>query len=146
TWLIRNASAVRVSSSVDDELTDRARLGSRVAPLVDSGIVEKVDSSEISTVRRHGDGIRLIGARRGAPAAHDPDPGVGAIGCRPDLDVLREIRVHLDDIVEAPIRLAPLIDPNVHSCGTVAPHGVDELRHPESGFFLVGMKSYGRAP
>jgi hypothetical protein len=39
-----------------------------------------------------------------------------------------------------------LIDPNLHSCGTVPPHGEAELRHPESGFYVVGMKSYGRAP
>jgi len=44
------------------------------------------------------------------------------------------------------VALAPLIDPNVHSCGTVYPHGVKELTHPESGVFLAGMKSYGRAP
>ena len=60
--------------------------------------------------------------------------------------MLREIRLELDEVVEAPRRLAPLIDPNVHSCGTVEPHGVDELRHPEKDFFVVGMKSYGRAP
>ena len=34
----------------------------------------------------------------------------------------------------------------MHSCGTVPPHGVDELAHPEAGFYIVGMKSYGRAP
>jgi hypothetical protein len=34
----------------------------------------------------------------------------------------------------------------VHSCGSVPPHGVDELSHPDEGVFLVGMKSYGRAP
>jgi len=39
-----------------------------------------------------------------------------------------------------------VIDPNLHSCGTVPPHGADELRHPEPGLFVVGMKSYGRAP
>ncbi|HET9518231.1 MAG TPA: flavoprotein, partial [Actinoplanes sp.] len=34
-----------------------------------------------------------------------------------------------------------------HSCGTVPPHGWRELAHPdEPGFFIVGMKSYGRAP
>src|SRR5690606_38434530 len=146
TWLIRNASAVRVSSSADDELADRARLGSRVDQLVDAGVIEKIDSFEIVAVERRSDGIRLRGTRRGEPAAHDTDLVVGATGFRPDVDMLREIRLQLDDIVEAPIRLAPLIDPNVHSCGTVAPHGFDELRHPESGFFLVGMKSYGRAP
>jgi hypothetical protein len=90
--------------------------------------------------------VRLIGSRRGEPATHDSDLIVGATGFRPDLDMLREVRLQLDEIVEAPVRLAPLIDPNLHSCGTVAPHGFDELRHPEAGFFLVGMKSYGRAP
>jgi hypothetical protein len=34
----------------------------------------------------------------------------------------------------------------VHSCGTVPPHGVEELSHPEPNFYIVGMKSYGRAP
>ena len=58
----------------------------------------------------------------------------------------REVRLDLDAIVEAPQRLAPLIDPNIHSCGTVEPHGFRELIHPEPGFFIVGMKSYGRAP
>ena len=45
-----------------------------------------------------------------------------------------------------PVALAPLIDPNVHSCGTVPPHGAPVLAHPEPGFYVVGMKSYGRAP
>ena len=39
-----------------------------------------------------------------------------------------------------------MIDPNVHSCGTVEPHGFVELQHPEQDFFIAGMKSYGRAP
>ena len=26
------------------------------------------------------------------------------------------------------------------------PHGVDELSHPDPGIYIVGMKSYGRAP
>jgi hypothetical protein len=42
--------------------------------------------------------------------------------------------------------LAPMIDPNVHSCGSVPPHGAAELAHPEHGFYIVGAKSYGRAP
>lgn len=146
TWLIRNASAARVSSSPEDELADRARLGSRVDQLVQAGTIQKIDSFEISAVSRQGKKVRLAGSRNGEPAAHDTDLVVNATGFRPDLAMLREVRLQLDDIVEAPMRLAPLIDPNLHSCGTVAPHGFDELRHPEPGFFLVGMKSYGRAP
>jgi len=74
------------------------------------------------------------------------DEIIATTGFRPDLSFLREVRLSLDPSLESPVALAPLIDPNVHSCGTVYPHGVDELSHPELNFFLVGMKSYGRAP
>ncbi|MGW8483566.1 FAD-dependent oxidoreductase [Microbacterium sp. NPDC055903] len=146
TWVIRNPSAIRVSSSPDDELPDRAKLGTRTDRLVASGLVSVVDSFEISRLESTGSGVRLVGARRGDPALLDADLVVNATGFRPDLDMLREIRLELDGIVEAPRRLAPLIDPNIHSCGTVEPHGFRELTHPEPGFFVAGMKSYGRAP
>src|SRR5690606_15971771 len=74
------------------------------------------------------------------------DRVVAATGYRPDLNLARELRLDLDPVTEAPVRLAPLIDPNVHSCGTVPPHGEAELAHGEAGYYLVGMKSYGRAP
>ncbi|MEZ3158044.1 NAD(P)-binding domain-containing protein [Microbacterium sp. BWR-S6Y] len=146
TWLIRNASAARVSSSADDELVGRAQLGARVDRYVEDGAVEKIDSFEISGVEALPDGIRLLGTRRGELDAVTADVVVNATGFRPDLAPLREIRTDLDAVVEAPRLLAPLIDPNVHSCGTVEPHGFRELTHPEHGFFVVGMKSYGRAP
>src|SRR4029079_1159567 len=74
------------------------------------------------------------------------DELVVATGFRPDFDFLREVRLSLDPAVECPPILAPLIDPNIHSCGTVRPHGARELAQPEPGFYLAGMKSYGRAP
>ncbi len=74
------------------------------------------------------------------------DEIVATTGFRPDLAPLREVRVRVDDVLEAPPALAPLIDPNVHSCGTVSPHGARELAHPEKDLYIVGMKSYGRAP
>ncbi|MDQ7864670.1 hypothetical protein RCO48_36945 [Peribacillus frigoritolerans] len=67
-------------------------------------------------------------------------------GFRPDTSFLNEVRINLDSAVESINALAPLIDPNIHSCGTVRPHGEQELRHPEKNFYIVGMKSYGRAP
>ncbi|KQM83482.1 FAD-dependent oxidoreductase [Agromyces sp. Leaf222] len=145
-WIIRTGAAVRVSASADDELADRARLGGRLDVAVRRGEVELVDGFEIIRARRTGDHLELVGRRGGDVVVHATDLVVNATGFRPDLDVLREIRLDLDDVVEAPTRLAPLIDPNLHSCGTVEPHGFGELRHPEHGFFIVGMKSYGRAP
>ena len=146
TWLIRNASAARVTTSEDDELAARATIGRRVDARVAAGRISVVDRFEIVRLGRTDNGVRLFGARNGEFVEHDTDLVVNATGFRPNLDMLREIRLELDDIVEAPKRLAPLIDPNVHTCGTVEPHGFAELQHPEPGFFLVGMKSYGRAP
>jgi hypothetical protein len=35
----------------------------------------------------------------------------------------------------------------VHTCESVPPHGAAELTHPdEPGVYIVGIKSYGRAP
>jgi thioredoxin reductase len=146
TWLIRNAQAVRVSSSPDDQLEGRAVLGSRVDRAVADGRISLIDGFEIIRARRSSDAVELVGLRHGAVETHTTDVVVNATGFRPDLGMLREIRLELDEVVEAPKRLAPLIDPNVHSCGTVEPHGFRELTHPEKGFFVVGMKSYGRAP
>lgn len=67
-------------------------------------------------------------------------------GSRPDLTIISEIRTSIDSITESVEALAPLIDPNIHSCGTVRPHGEKELRQPEKNFYIVGSKSYGRAP
>ncbi|GAA3644609.1 NAD(P)-binding domain-containing protein [Microbacterium awajiense] len=145
-WLIRNTRAARVTTSPDDELVDRAALGSRLEAAVARGDVERIEGFEIVRARRVDGAVELVGRQGDALVTHTADIVVGATGFRPDLGMLRELRLELDDIVEAPRRLAPLIDPNVHSCGTVEPHGYRELQHPEPGFFVVGMKSYGRAP
>ena len=75
-----------------------------------------------------------------------PTGSSSATGFRPDHSIAAELRLDLDPILGSTRALAPLIDPNEHSCGTVPPHGVDELAHPEPGFYAVGVKSYGRAP
>jgi hypothetical protein len=74
------------------------------------------------------------------------DELIVSTGFRPALSMLSEIRLRLDPAIEAPAALAPLIDPNEHSCGTVRPHGARELQQDDPGFYLAGIKSYGRAP
>jgi hypothetical protein len=74
------------------------------------------------------------------------DEIICATGQRPDLSLTSELRVRLDPALESTEALGPLIDPNVHSCGTVRPHAHRELAHPEPGLYTVGVKSYGRAP
>jgi hypothetical protein len=79
-------------------------------------------------------------------ALPEVDQVVVAAGFRPNLDMLRELHLALDPVVESPTALAPLIDPNIHSCGSVPPHGFEHLAHPEPDFYIAGVKSYGRAP
>jgi thioredoxin reductase len=146
-WAIRGSSPVRVYGSTDDELEARGALGGSTHDLVRSGAVTLLDGFEIDDVlpAEHSR-VQVRGRRNGRPTDVIVDRVVNATGFRPNLDMLREIRLSLDEIVEAPRALAPLIDPNLHSCGSVPPHGVVELSHPEPNFYLAGMKSYGRAP
>jgi thioredoxin reductase len=145
TWLVRRPFAdAKYGGAENDALPARGALGTRMRELVDRGAVTQV-VLRIAALRTTPDGVYVSdGARERELGPFDEI--VATTGFRPDLAPLRELRVKLDDILEAPPALAPLIDPNVHSCGTVPPHGVRELSHPEKDFYIVGMKSYGRAP
>jgi thioredoxin reductase len=147
TWAMRGRPmAAVVGGGTRDQLSARGLLGTRVQALVDDGAVEVVSPFRITEVTRTADGVRVHGDTATGPAVLDADTIIAATGARPNLDMLRELRLDLDPSVESTRALAPLIDPNIHSCGTVRPHGEAELRHPEPGFYTVGMKSYGRAP
>jgi hypothetical protein len=143
-WAIRGASAEKVYGGGDaDGLPARGQLGSRLRRLVDSGRIELHTGFGISTLE---DSERGVTVTSGDGRAVVTDVVVPCTGFRPDLDMLRELRLNLDPAVEAPTELGPLIDPEFHSCGTVPPHGAKVLAHPEKDFYIVGMKSYGRAP
>jgi hypothetical protein len=142
-WAIRGGAPGRkYGGGGADQLPARSALGDSVRRLVEDGSVELVRGFHTGRVAAFDEGLVLADGGRELVA----DEVIAATGFRPDLEMLRELRLDLDDRVEAARTLAPLIDPNLHSCGTVPPHGVDELRHPDEGVYLVGMKSYGRAP
>ncbi|MDQ0755948.1 FAD-dependent oxidoreductase [Arthrobacter sp. B3I4] len=143
-WAIRGASAAKVYGGGDaDGLAARGQLGSRLRALVEAGTVELHTGFGIAGVAAAGGAVALTAADGRTLEA---DVIVPATGFRPNLDMLRELRLELDPGVEAPRELGPLIDPEFHSCGTVEPHGARMLAHPEQDFYIVGMKSYGRAP
>jgi thioredoxin reductase len=143
-WAVRRPQLADVfGGGENDQLAERGRLGALIQELVDRHALEVITGFATDGVRQEGDGVVVVaGDREIGPF----DEVITVTGYRPDLDVLRELRLGLDHIVESPKELAPLIDPNVHSCGSVPPHGARELAHPEPGFYIVGMKSYGRAP
>ena len=148
-WAIRAASASRLYGGGEaDQLPARGQLGSDLRSLVTRGDIELVPAFTVTELTRHGDSVSVTG-RTGAGTStviENVHTVVAATGFRPDLGILAEVRLDLDPGLEAPRDLAPLIDPAFHSCGTVPPHGHRELSHPEPGFYVAGMKSYGRAP
>jgi glycine/D-amino acid oxidase-like deaminating enzyme len=145
TWAVRRGAPDRAFGGGDDDaLPGRGALGSGVRMLLDSGKVELVTGFGVRAVRRTEEGrVEVVDASGRTLVA---DRVVAATGYRPDHAIARELRLDPDPVLESTRALAPLIDPNEHSCGTVRPHGVDELTHPEPGYVAVGMKSYGRAP
>ena len=143
-WVLRgNDPAKAFGGGANDKLVARGELGSAFARLVADGKIKLEREFRVSHIAV--DDARLgIGA--GCCRQIAVDELIVATGFRPDFDFVRELRLQLDPAVEAPVALAPLIDPNEHSCGTVRPHGARELAQPEPGFYFAGMKSYGRAP
>ncbi len=145
TWVLRRGVVGDTfGGGAADELPQRGALGVRSREAVDAGLVSLVTGFRTERVDLI-DGRAVVTAEdgRALPAA---DQVVVLTGFRPDLSFLSEMRIELDPILQAPRTLAASIDPNMHSCGSVLPHGAAELAHPEPDLYIVGMKSYGRAP
>lgn len=148
-WAVRSPSMKRVfGGGSADALPARGALGASLRRLRDSGTLALHAGLRITQVERTGAQLRVHGldARQQPVVIDGLDEIICATGQRPDLGLTRELRLRLDPALESTEALGPLIDPNVHSCGTVRPHGHRELAHPEPGFYTVGVKSYGRAP
>jgi Pyridine nucleotide-disulphide oxidoreductase len=145
-WLLRRGQiGDTFGGGTADQLPARGALGQRAKQAVEAGLIEVVTGFRTQQVRRSRHGRLTLVPQSGRPL-EGVDEVIALTGFRPDLSWLSELRLDLDPVLQAPVGLAPLIDPNVHSCGTVYPHGVTELAHPEPNVYLAGMKSYGRAP
>jgi len=127
-----------------DALAARGALGSGAKSVVDGGEVRLLAPFPVDEIRRAPDGGLVVVAENGETV--EVEEIVGCTGFRPDLTATRELRLGLDPWLETTPILAPMIDPYLHSCGSVRPHGAKELAHPEANFYIAGMKSYGRAP
>jgi hypothetical protein len=146
-WALRHTRLDKLlGGGLNDQLPARGALGLAAKQAIDNRRLQLLAPFAAERIDRSSGGLRIAAQLDGQPYQIEVDRIVVATGFRPQIDMLRELRVSLDPILEAPPALAPLIDPNVHSCGTVPPHGAAELAHPEPGFYLVGSKSYGRAP
>jgi thioredoxin reductase len=146
-WAVRGRDLRRLfGGGENDGLPARGALGTQLQQLVTEQRLEVHLGFRVQSIEAHGGRLRVVADDADVPAIEEVDEIIAATGCRPDLGIARELRLRFDPLLESTEALAPLIDPNVHSCGTVRPHGHRELAHPEPGFYAIGAKSYGRAP
>ena len=148
-WAVRSPALQRVyGGGSADALPARGELGASLRRLRESGALEFFSGLRITEIRREAGQLTVLGldTKQQAVKVEGIDEIICATGQRPDLSLTSELRLKLDPWLESTEALGPLIDPNLHSCGTVRPHGHRELAHPEPGFYTVGVKSYGRAP
>ncbi len=146
-WALRSASPTKLfGGGASDQLPARGALGLAAKRAIEDGRLELLAPFRAERIEPKGNALHVSARVNGDARAIDVDRIVVATGFRPDLSLMREIRLGLDPVLDAPTALAPMIDPNLHSCGTVRPHGATELAHPEPGFYIAGAKSYGRAP
>lgn len=145
-WLLRRPSVGDAFGGGDnDQLEQRGRLGQDARAAASSGVVTELTRFRTGSVAAQEDGRLTISALDGQQVV-DVDEVVVVTGFRPELGFLSEVRLDLDPALGAARVLADQVHPDHHSCGDVAPHGYRELAQPEQGLYLVGMKSYGRAP
>lgn len=145
-WLLRRPSVGDAFGGGDnDQLEERGKLGQAAKAAATSGVVTNVTQFRTESVTTQDDGRLTVASVTGQHVS-DVDEVIVVTGFRPDFAFLSEVRLDLDPALGASRILADQIHPDHHSCGDVAPHGHKELTQPEEGLFLVGMKSYGRAP
>jgi thioredoxin reductase len=145
-WLLRRPGVHDAFGGGDnDQLEQRGRLGQEARAAAETGAVVPVTRFRTEAVRAQADGRLAVRAVDGQEVV-DVDEIIVVTGFRPDLGFLSEVRLDLDPALQSPRVLADQIHPDHHSCGDVGPHGHRELAQPEPGLYLVGMKSYGRAP
>ena len=138
-WLLRGTDPAKsFGGGVNDKLVARGELGAHFASLVASRQVQVEAGFRVAAISVQDN--RPCIATGSACCARQiiVDELIVATGFRPDLSMLGEIRLRLDPAIEAPVALA--------RPASVRPHGARELMQDDPGFYLAGIKSYGRAP
>ncbi|MDM5205393.1 NAD(P)-binding domain-containing protein [Cytobacillus kochii] len=149
TWIIRKENITSaLGGGTLDQLPARGELGIRLSTYLQKELINVYTETYISSYGENiNKKISLNGTRQGQNIIiENIDEIIANTGAHPNFDFLRGIRYTFDPALESVVDLATLIDPNIHSCGTVRPHGEKELRQPEKDFYIIGAKSYGRAP
>lgn len=134
----------------DDPLPQRKRLA-KLGNDVFSGDVDGVQvfgGGQIVQLEAREDGaLDVVIVQGGQLKRVVVDRVVANVGYRPDLELYRELQVHLCYASEGPMKLAAALlaaGGGGGDCLAQTAQGVETLFSPEPDFFVLGAKSYGR--
>ncbi|GGF50727.1 putative secreted protein [Microbacterium sorbitolivorans] len=145
TWVLRRGVVGNTFGGGEaDELPERGALGVLAEKAVSDGHVALVTGFRTDSVSLNG--AQAVLTADDGRSLELADQVIVLTGFRPDLSILSEVRLDVDLRLQAPSRVATEVDPNIHSCGSIRATGAADLAHPDAGLYIVGAKSYGRAP
>jgi thioredoxin reductase len=150
-WLARGTGSQPLRRQMNDPLRERDQLSARANWLATrgEGHVEFHPGAIVESVEGAGaDSGFLVTARTGGKArTWEADRVVANVGYGPDTSLYRELQVHECYASLGPMALAAALSKHAGAdCLAVPAQGAATLRNPEPGFFVLGIKSYGRSP
>jgi hypothetical protein len=145
-WAVRSP-APTWGAVPDDPLPARASLAAEANRLAagDSPQVTVRTGVAVEALTRRNGGIGVTLGNGAGSEEVEVDRILALTGYVGDHVLYRQLQVHECYATAAPIDLsAALLGATAGDCLQQVAHGAEVLRNPEPGFFILGMKSYGR--
>ncbi len=132
----------------EDPLPERSRLAERAAAIAagPSDAFEVLTGVTVDAVESNPEGLKVHLAGAGGARTVDVDLVLALTGYVGDSGLYRQLQVHECYATSAPMKLAAaLLGQGSTDCLAQTSHGAETLANPEPGFFILGIKSYGRS-
>lgn len=148
-WVLRD-EAPSYARFNDDPLVGRDALSAKMNEVLSgqTGVVIHAGCEvEALSISAHRVNLELTDAQGNPKLLAACSEVICATGYRPDLELCRELQVHLCYASEGPMKLAAAMlaaGGGGGDCLAQESPGAEVLRNPEPNFFVTGAKSYGR--
>lgn len=145
-WVVRNPQP-GWGTHEGDPLPERARLAAEARSLAGgaSPAVEPRRGAAVEELSRPNGRIQVTLRDGSGSETVAVDRVLSLTGFVGDHDLYRQLQVHECYATCGPIKLsAALLGAAAGDCLAQTSHGADTLMNPEPGFFILGIKSYGR--
>ncbi|CAE8611610.1 unnamed protein product [Polarella glacialis] len=139
-------------SVIADDVLPQRKILSEISNRASKGEVPNVTylgGAAIREIKQAADGRLRVAVERSSDgsvenSAFEVDEVVCCVGYRPDTSIYEELQVHQCYASNGPMKLAATLIGGSGDCLAQVSAGVDALKNPEPGFFILGGKSYGR--